>query len=314
MEKTNYKEGQNENSMKKNKPGLLYDTIGSILHDSPLRQIEEIKARSSWSGVMSHYTDLDKITNGWQRGELTIIAGRPSMGKTSFLLSMVGDVCVDGKVPTGFISLEMGEYQFLKRLFCINSYTSIQDLFQDELNEEDNPNLEATIRDIATAPLYVDFTPNLTVAQVRERAIDMVAKHGIKQLIIDYLQLLECDNRNTVNRYEEISSITRQLKKLAKELNIPILVSSQMNRKAVPCDDYDYELSLSDLRDSGTIEEDADVVCFIDRPAVYGIMSDKKGNDLRNQAIIKVAKNRSGHTGELLLRYCYEDGGFVDYF
>lgn len=311
METTANNDDNNNNQMEQEVKSTPYKSIGNLLLDSPFRELEGVLDRKTWSGVRSEYVELDNITNGWQRGELTVIAGRPSMGKTSFLLTMISNICMGHQVPTGFISLEMGEYQFLKRLFTVNSCVSHQNVLQNKISKNEQDLLLESITDMENAPLYVDCTPTLTITKICQRAIEMLSKHGIKLLIIDYLQLIEGDN--TVNRYEEMSSITRQLKKLAKELNIPIIVTSQMNRKSVSIDGYKSSLTLNDLRDSGTIEEDSDVVCFLERPALYGVMSDERGNYLGDKAILTVAKNRSGITGELFLQYLNDGGGFLDY-
>ena len=303
----------NNNQMEQEVKKSQYKSIGNLLLDSPFRELEGVLNRATWSGVRSEYEELDKITNGWQRGELTIIAGRPSTGKTSFLLTMISNLCMGHQVPTGFISLEMGEYQFLKRLFTVNSCVSHQNVLQNKISKDEQDLLLESITDMEKVPLYVDCTPTLTITKIRQRAIEMLSKHGIKLLIIDYLQLIEGDNTQPINRYDEMSSITRQLKKLAKELNIPIIVTSQMNRKSVSNDGYKSSLSLNNLGDSGTIEEDADVVCFLERPALYGVMSDERGNYLGDKAILTVAKNRSGVTGELFLQYLNDGGGFLDY-
>ena len=310
MEKTKNNDAQAKKPILRDETSYTYNSIGNILQDSPIRDMEGVMKRSNWSGIPSEYQELDKITNGWKRGELTVIAGRPSIGKTSFLLSMVGNLCLINDIPTGFISLEMGMNQFLYRLFSIYSCVPLYKIINNEVDEEDRELLHGAIMDISKSPLYVDCSPTLTISQVRDRAIDMLTKHGIKLLIIDYLQLLRCDNNGTCNQYEEMSIITHRLKSLAKELNIPILVSSQLRRKPVSRDTYDYTISLSELRDSGTIDEDADIVCFIERPEVDRIYSDIKGNNLRNKAVVTVAKNRSGETGELILHYFNDVGRF----
>ena len=313
METTANNDDNNNNLMEQEVKSTPYKSIGNLLLDSPFRELEGVLDRKTWSGVRSEYEELDKITHGWQRGELTIIAGRPSTGKTSFLLTMVSNICMGNQVPTGFISLEMSEYQFLKRLFTVNSCVSHQNVLQNKISKVEQDLLLESITDMENAPLYVDCTPSLTISKIRQRAIEMLSKHGIKLLIIDYLQLIEGDNTQPINRYEEMSSITRQLKKLAKEMNIPIIVTSQMSRKSVSNDGYKSSLTLNDLRDSGTIEEDSDVVCFLERPALYGVMSDERGNYLGDKAILIVAKNRSGLTGELFLQYLNDGGGFLDY-
>jgi len=256
------------------------------------------------TGVPTGYHKLDDITSGWQSSDLVIIAGRPAMGKTSFALSLAKNIAADYKVPTAFFSLEMSNVQLVNRL--ISNCCEIQGshIQSGQLNDDEWLRLDKRIVDLQGAPLYVDDTPGLSVFELRTKARRLVREHGVKIIMIDYLQLMNANGMRFSSRQEEVSTISRSLKGLAKELDIPILALSQLNRGVESRDGLEGKRpQLSDLRESGAIEQDADMVLFVHRPEYYHIYQDDKGRDLHGMAQIIIAKHRKGATGDVLLTF-----------
>lgn len=254
------------------------------------------------TGVPTGYHKLDDITSGWQPSDLVIIAGRPAMGKTSFALSMAKNIVADFKVPTAFFSLEMSNVQLVNRL--ISNCCEIQGskILNGQLKPDEWDRLDKRINGLIGAPLYVDDTPGLSVFELRTKARRLVREHGVKLIMIDYLQLMNATGMKLGSREQEVSTISRSLKALAKELNIPIIALSQLNRSTETREDK--RPVLSDLRESGAIEQDADIVCFIHRPEYYTKSTeDANGNDIRGLAELIVAKHRSGAVGDVKLRF-----------
>lgn len=277
--------------------------------DPIIKQAEAIitKAASSSggiTGVPSGYTRLDEITSGWQESDLVIIAGRPAMGKTSFALSIAKNVAVDYRVPTAFFSLEMNNVQLVNRLISNVCEIPGSKLLSGQLNKDDWDRFDKRLRKLIGAPLYVDDTPALSIFEFRTKARRLVREKGVKLIMIDYLQLMNASGIRFGNRQEEISTISRSLKGIAKELNIPILALSQVSRKVEEREGAEGKRPLlSDLRESGAIEQDADMVLFVHRPEYYHIYSDEKGNDLHGKAQIIIAKHRKGATDDVLLSF-----------
>ena len=256
------------------------------------------------TGVPTGYTKLDDITSGWQASDLVIIAGRPAMGKTSFALSMAKNISADFKVPMAFFSLEMSNVQLVNRL--ISNCCEIQGskILNGQLHDEEWERLDRRIVNLYGAPLYVDDTPGLSVFELRTKARRLVREHGVKIIMIDYLQLMNANGMRFSSRQEEVSTISRSLKGLAKELDIPILALSQLNRGVESREGLEGKRpQLSDLRESGAIEQDADMVLFVHRPEYYGLKEDEHGHDLRGKAQIIIAKHRKGATGDVLLTF-----------
>ena len=258
-------------------------------------------------GLKSVFTNLDKSTLGWQNGELIIISGRPAMGKTAFMLSMVVNMSIKENIPVAIFSLEDTESQLVSKI--ISNYCEIDNrkIKNGLLTNEEWQNLDTQIKRITEAEIYVDCSPRLQIQDLCTKSRELVEKKGIKALFIDYVQLLTVTDKYTENRYNEINYISRELKALAKELDIPVFVISQMNRNAeTDKDRFGFEgrrPRLSDLRDSGTLCDDADIVCFIFRPEYYNLTEDAQGNSLIGVAEIIVAKNRNGYETVLNLNF-----------
>ncbi len=256
------------------------------------------------SGLESGFHALDKITSGWQNSDLIIIAARPAMGKTAFVLSMAKNIAVNFRQPVALFSLEMSNVQLVNRLIVNVCEIPGEKIKSGQLAPYEWGQLDYKIKELYDAPLYVDDTPSLSVFELRTKARRLVREHDVKVIIIDYLQLMNASGMSFGSRQEEVSTISRSLKGLAKELNIPILALSQLNRGVESREGVEGKRpQLSDLRESGAIEQDADMVCFIHRPEYYKIYQDDKGNDLRGMAEIIIAKHRNGATGDVLLRF-----------
>ncbi|EGK01168.1 replicative DNA helicase [Dysgonomonas gadei] len=263
------------------------------------------------SGLQTGFTPLDKITSGWQNSDLVIIAARPAMGKTAFVLSMAKNMAVSYGYPVALFSLEMSNVQLVNRLIVNTCEIPGEKIKNGQLLPYEWEQLDFKIKELYDAPLYIDDTPSLSVFELRTKARRLVREHGIKMIIIDYLQLMNASGMNYGSREQEVSMISRSLKGLAKELNIPIIALSQLNRGVEGRAGAEGKRpQLSDLRESGAIEQDADMVCFIHRPEYYKILEDDKGNSLIGLAEIIIAKHRNGATGDVLLRFKSEFARF----
>ncbi|MGI6074430.1 MAG: replicative DNA helicase [Fermentimonas sp.] len=267
--------------------------------------------KDGMSGLPTGYGELDKITSGWQNSDLVIIAARPAMGKTAFVLSMAKNIAVDYKNPVAIFSLEMSNVQLVNRLIVNVCQIKGESIKSGRLDDEEWKRLDNNQKYLYNAPIYIDDTPSLSVFELRTKARRLVREHGVKAIIIDYLQLMNASGMNYGSREQEVSMISRSLKGLAKELNIPIIALSQLNRGVENRQSTEGKRpQLSDLRESGAIEQDADIVCFIHRPEYYRITEDDKGNSLIGVAEIIVAKHRNGPTGIVNLRFDNEYARF----
>lgn len=259
------------------------------------------------SGTPSGFHKLDKITAGWQNSDLVILAARPAMGKTAFALSMAKNIAVDQNIPVAFFSLEMSKVQIVNRLISNTCEINATKIRTAQLDPNEWERLDAKIKDLSQKPLYIDDTVALSVFELRTKARRLVREHGVKLIMIDYLQLMNASGMSYGNRQEEVSMISRSLKGLAKELNIPILALSQLNRgvenRTTEAGVDSKRPQLSDLRESGAIEQDADMVCFIHRPEYYRIYEDSNHRSLRGKAYIIIAKHRNGEVGDVLLDF-----------
>jgi replicative DNA helicase len=267
------------------------------------------------SGLQSGFYALDKITSGWQNSDLIIIAARPSMGKTAFVLSMAKKMAVDFSIPVAVFSLEMSNVQLVNRLIVNVTEIPGEKIKNGRLEEYEWHQLDSMLGSLYDAPIFVDDTPSLSVFELRTKARRLVKEQKVKCIIIDYLQLMNASGMSFGSREQEVSIISRSLKGLAKELNIPVIALSQLNRsvenRTGRGDGFDAKRpQLSDLRESGAIEQDADIVCFIHRPEYYKIFQDERGNDLRGKAEIIIAKHRNGSTGDVLLEFKKEFARF----
>ena len=256
------------------------------------------------TGVSTGYFKLDDLTSGWQASDLVIIAGRPAMGKTSFALSMAKNIAADTRTPMAFFSLEMSNVQLVNRLISNACEIQGSKILNGQLQRDEWERLDKNINKLLGAPLYIDDTPGLSVFELRTKARRLVREHGVKLIMIDYLQLMNANGMRFSSRQEEVSTISRSLKGLAKELNIPILALSQLNRGVESREGLEGKRpQLSDLRESGAIEQDADMVLFVHRPEYYHIYQDDNGRDLHGMAQIIIAKHRKGATGDVLLTF-----------
>ncbi len=276
-----------------------------------IEQIEEAGKRDdSLSGVPSGFTRLDRLTSGWQKSDLIILAARPSMGKTAFVLSMARNMAVDHNRPVAFFSLEMSSIQLVNRLIIGETQLPSDKIRTGRLENYEWEQLEYKIKDLEQAPIYVDDTPALSIFEFRAKIRRLKQKYDIQAVVIDYLQLMT-GSKDSGSREQEVSNISRSLKAVAKELDIPIIALSQLNR-SVEMRSGNKRPQLSDLRESGAIEQDADLVIFIHRPEYYGIDVDEEGNSLKGVAEIIVAKHRNGPTDDVHLKFVREFAKFVD--
>ncbi len=283
--------------------------IDAVLREA-IHQIEEASKRpDGLSGVPSGFTQMDRMTSGWQKSDLVIIAARPAMGKTAFVLSMARNIAVDHKRPIAVFSLEMASVQLVNRLIASEAELPSEKIKNGNLQPYEWKQLESKIRNLEEAPMYIDDTPALSIFEFRAKLRRLVMQHKIELAVIDYLQLMTAGV--TASREQEVSTISRSLKAIAKELNVPIIALSQLNR-SVEMRAGDKRPQLSDLRESGAIEQDADMVLFIHRPEYYGLTEDSVGNSLIGLAEIIIAKHRNGATGDLQLRFKKEFTRFTD--
>lgn len=282
--------------------------------------IEQIQAAanrtSGLSGLETGFHELDKLTSGWQNSDLIIIAARPAMGKTAFVLSMAKSMAVNYNTPVSIFSLEMSNLQLVNRLVSNVCELPSEKIKSGQLSPMEWDQLMARIKHLYGAPLYIDDTPSLSIFELRTKARRLVREHNVRIIIIDYLQLMNASGMKFGSREQEVSMISRSLKQLAKELNIPIIALSQLNRSVESRGDSKEgkRPQLSDLRESGAIEQDADIVCFIHRPEYYlrsGV--DGEGNDIRGKAEFIVAKHRSGRVDDVDLRFKAEFARFENW-
>lgn len=319
-----YDDSQDVEDMLEKAENGLYDlSQGSlkrdVIHVSPIvtEAIEQMReaAKHELSGLPSGFAGIDKVTSGWQKSTMIVIAARPAMGKTAFVLSMARKMAIDYNIPVAIFSLEMANVELVKRLITAETEIVSDKIKSGRLTNEEWNHFNSSISRLSNAPIYIDDTPGLSVFDLRSKARILKKKNDIKMIIIDYLQLMTASAMRPGNRQEEVSMISRSLKGLAKELEMPIIALSQLNRnvEARTGDGIDSKRpQLSDLRESGAIEQDADMVCFIHRPDYYGIKEDKEGNSLIGMAQFIIAKHRSGAIGDVLMRFQAELIRFED--
>ncbi len=283
-----------------------YVPLHSILTDTFNRLDEMHKSEGKLRGVSTGFRDLDNMLGGFQKSDLIILAARPSMGKTGLALDIARTIAVNQKVPVGIVSLEMGKDQLGDRLLCSEAGIDLWKMRTGKLqNDEDFSKIGRAMGALAEAPLFIDDSANANIMEVRTKARRLQMEHGVGILIIDYLQLMEGRSRNGDNRVQEIAEISRGLKSIARELNIPIIALSQLSR-AVEAQNPPIP-RLSHLRESGSIEQDADVVMFIYREDYYNKESERK-----HIADIIIAKHRNGPTGQVQLYFDVERASFRD--
>jgi len=299
---------------------LFKVTEGNISKESQpikplLREaIERIEANAKkpdgLSGIASGFTKLDKITSGWQNTDLMIIAARPAMGKTAFVLSMARNMAVLKNVPVAVFSLEMSSIQLVNRLIAAETELGSEKIKSGKLEDWEWELFNRRIKTLENAPLYIDDTPALSVFEFRAKCRRLKMQYDIGIVVVDYLQLMTAGSDVKGNREQEVSTISRNLKAIAKEINVPIIALSQLNRSVESRDGKRPQLS--DLRESGAIEQDADMVMFIHRPEYYGITQDADGNSLIGVAEIIIAKHRNGSVGDVQLAFKASLAKFTD--
>lgn len=285
-----------------------YDSMSEIMKQA-IHEIEESRKNTEGlSGVPSGFSKLDQMTSGWQKSDMIVLAARPGMGKTAFVLSMARNVAVQFKKPVAVFSLEMSSVQLVNRLISSESEINASKLRKGDLADHEFAQLHSRIKNLSEAPIFIDDTPALSVFELRAKARRLKAQHDIQLIVIDYLQLMTV-GESKGNREQEISTISRSIKQIAKELNVPIIALSQLSR-SVEMRGGDKKPQLSDLRESGAIEQDADIVSFIYRPEYYGFNEDEEGNPVQGMAKIIIAKHRNGSLGEIPLRFIGEYAKF----
>jgi replicative DNA helicase len=288
--------------------------INSVIKEAIEKIKDSAKRTDGLSGVPSGYTDLDRMTSGWQPSDLIIIAARPAMGKTAFVLSMTKQMALDHKQPVAVFSLEMSNLQLVNRLIVSETELPAEKIKNGNLSPQEWEQLDAKIKRLIDSPIFVDDTPGLSIFELRAKCRRLKKQHNIQMIIIDYLQLMNASGMNPGSREQEVSMISRSIKGLAKELSIPIIALSQLNRGVENRAGADGKRpQLSDLRESGAIEQDADMVLFIHRPEYYKITEDENGNSLIGVAELIIAKHRNGATGDVRLRFRQELARFEDY-
>lgn len=288
------------------------ETAQSLVYQAK-RRIQEIGNKEGLSGVPTGFNLLDALTSGWQPSDLIIIAARPGMGKTAFVLSMARNMAIDFNMPVALFSLEMSSVQLITRLISSETGLSSEKLRTGKLANHEWEQLNVKVKNLEKAPIYIDDTPSLSIFDLRAKARRLHSQYGIRIMIIDYLQLMTAgsNSKGVGNREQEISTISRNLKALAKELEIPVIALSQLSRQVETRGSSKRPL-LSDLRESGAIEQDADIVSFIYRPEYYKIdyWDDDDQGSTKGEAEFIVAKHRNGGLDNIRLKFINELGKF----
>lgn len=283
--------------------------IGSVINQA-IDDIESLQGSAGLSGVPSGFQSLDKITLGWQPSDLIILAARPSVGKTAFVLNIARNAAVDHHMPVAFFSLEMPAIQLAKRMMVTETGLSADKIKGGQkLEQYEWTQLEEKLKDLTKAPLYIDDTPSLPVMEFRSKVKRLVKQKGVRLVIVDYLQLMQGPAELRGMREQEVAAISRTLKATAKEMNVPIIALSQLSRQAVQRTGSNNRPQLSDLRESGSIEQDADMVLFIHRYDYQGLSDNPE--DVGRTSLI-IAKHRNGEIGEIDMMFRASEVRFVD--
>jgi replicative DNA helicase len=295
-----------ELSIKKN-----YEDMGSVI-SLVISELEALKTQTDGlTGVPSGFTDLDRVTSGWQKSDLIILAARPGMGKTAFVLSAARNAAMQFNKGVAVFSLEMSTSQLVKRLISSEVELTSEKLRTGHLTDYEWKRLVDKTSRLSQAPIFIDDTPSLSILELKAKCRRLKQKSDIQLIIIDYLQLMSGDSGKGGNREQEIAMISRSLKQLAKELNVPVIALSQLSR-AVETRGGDKRPQLSDLRESGSIEQDADMVIFLYRPEYYQITEDEEGRSTKGVGEVIIAKNRHGSTMSVMLKFINSYTKFTD--
>ncbi len=287
-----------------------YDNMRNLM----ARAIQELQLlkdhKDGLTGVPSGFTSLDRMTSGWQKSDLVIIAARPGMGKTAFVVSAMRNAAVDFKIPVAIFSLEMASVQLVNRMISAEAELEGDKIRKGNLADHEWTQLVHKTSRLSSAPIFIDDTPALSILELRAKCRRLKAEHNVQLIIIDYLQLMRGEQAG--NREQEIASISRALKGIAKELTVPVVALSQLSR-GVETRGGDKRPQLSDLRESGSIEQDADIVMFLYRPEYYKITVDEEGMPTQGMGEVIIAKHRNGSTGTAKLKFIGKFTKFADF-
>jgi replicative DNA helicase len=289
-----------------------YDSMRTLMGKA-IEELEERKNhKDGLTGVPSGFTALDRVTSGWQPADLVIIAARPAMGKTAFVVTALRNAAVDHGKPAAIFSLEMSSIQLVNRLISAEAELDSEKIKKGNLADHEWEQLVHKTNRLTNAPIFIDDTPGLSILELRAKCRRLKQQHDIQLIVIDYLQLMSGDSSKGVgNREQEIASISRALKGIAKELNVPVIALSQLSR-AVETRGGDKRPQLSDLRESGSIEQDADMVMFLYRPEYYGITEDENGLPTTGVGEVIIAKHRNGSLEDVPLKFIGKFTKFTD--
>jgi replicative DNA helicase len=300
-------------SISENNSKSMAQDIGTVLKKELLEIDKRINSDEHLNGVRAGFEELDNTTGGWQKSDLIIVAARPGMGKTAFTLSLARNSSIDHKKPVAIFSLEMSASQLVQRMISMETEIAAEKIRRGQLEKYEYQQLTTKIDSLRDAEIYIDDTPGISIFDLRSKCRKLKQKNGIELIIIDYLQLMTAstDGKGSGNREQEISLISRSLKGLAKELNVPVIALSQLSR-ATETRGGTRKPILSDLRESGAIEQDADIVIFLYRPEYYGLLVDEDNNSTKGSAEIILAKHRNGPLKNIKVRFIDKFAKFAD--
>jgi replicative DNA helicase len=287
-----------------------YDTMKTLMFQAIQELQEKKNHKDGLTGVPSGFSRLDRVTSGWQKSDLVIIAARPGMGKTAFIVSALRNAAVDFNYPVAIFSLEMASLQLVNRLISAEAELESDKIKKGNLAEFEWQQLVHKTNRLSSAPIFIDDTPALSILELRAKCRRLKAEHNIQLVVVDYLQLMKGEMGG--NREQEIASISRALKGVAKELNVPVIALSQLSR-GVETRGGDKRPQLSDLRESGSIEQDADIVMFLYRPEYYKITVDEEGMPTQGMAEVIIAKHRNGSLENVKLKFVGKYTKFMDF-
>lgn len=288
-----------------------YDSMKSLMFQATKELQEKRNHKDGLTGIPSGFSRLDRVTSGWQRSDLVIIAARPGMGKTAFIVSALRNAAVDFSIPVAIFSLEMASLQLVNRLISAEAELDSEKIKKGNLADFEWQQMVHKTTRLSSAPIFIDDTPALSILELRAKCRRLKAEHNIQMIVVDYLQLMKGE-AGSGNREQEIASISRALKGIAKELSVPVIALSQLSR-GVETRGGDKRPQLSDLRESGSIEQDADIVMFLYRPEYYKITVDEEGMPTQGMAEVIIAKHRNGSLENVKLKFIGKYTKFADY-
>ncbi len=288
-----------------------YDSMKSLMFQATKELQEKRNHKDGLTGIPSGFSRLDRVTSGWQKSDLVIIAARPGMGKTAFIVSALRNAAVDFNIPVAIFSLEMASLQLVNRLISAEAELDSEKIKKGNLADFEWQQMIHKTTRLSSAPIFIDDTPALSILELRAKCRRLKAEHNIQMIVVDYLQLMKGEV-GSGNREQEIASISRALKGIAKELAVPVIALSQLSR-GVETRGGDKRPQLSDLRESGSIEQDADIVMFLYRPEYYKITVDEEGMPTQGMAEVIIAKHRNGSLENVKLKFIGKYTKFADY-